>query len=253
MMSGVRAVIVDDEPRARARMRRLLADHADVAIVGEAESGDAALKVVLGVRPDVVFLDVRMPGLTGTEMAEQLMQYLPEAVRPSVIFTTAHAEHAVEAFAVQGLDYLLKPVERDRLNEALRRVRQRLWATSPATPGTSAARAPEPPVLTGFHGAREEPVPANDVVCIEMVDGVAFAERTSGDRIRLGDGLAEIEARLPSPPFVRVSRSAIVNVTFVEGLTSGAGACEAQLQGGHGVTVSRRRAKHVRQVLGLDD
>lgn len=256
MMPSIRAVVVDDEPRARARMRRLLEAHADVLIVAEAESGEEALRQVLVVRPDVVFLDVRMPGATGTEVAEQLMQYLPEPVRPAVVFTTAHAEHAVEAFAVQGLDYLLKPVERDRLSEALRRLRQRLWARSPAG-GVIAPSAPPPrepgPVLTGHHGNREEPVAAEMIIVVEIVDGVAFAERRDGTRIRLGDGLAAIEAALPSPPFVRVSRSALVHVERVLGLkATGAGTCDAELEGGRVVAVSRRRAKHLRSLLGLE-
>ena len=256
MMPGIRALVVDDEPRARARMRRLLDDHADVVVVGEADTGEEALRQILGARPDVVFLDVRMPTLTGTEVAEQLLRYLPDAVRPAVIFTTAYAEHAVEAFAVQGLDYVLKPVERERLAEALRRVRQRIWARTaqaglPASPASEPERAVT--VLTGFHGSREEPVPAEQVLFVEMVEGVAFAERRQAPRIRLGDGLTAIEAMLPSPPFVRVSRSAIVHLDRVVGLRpTGAGTCEAEIEGGHMIAVSRRRTRHLRSLLGFD-
>lgn len=253
-MSNIRAVVVDDEPRARSRMRRLLDDHADVVVVAEADSGEEALRQILAVRPDVVFLDVRMPGVSGTEVAEQLVQYLPEAVRPSVVFTTAHAEHAVEAFAVQGLDYLLKPVERERLGEALRRVRQRLWARSPVAVAVPAESEPSSPVLVGHRGSREERVPAESIVFVEIVEGVAFAERRQGGRIRLADSLGQVEATLPSPPFVRVSRSAIVHTGRIEGLrTAGAGPCEADVEGGHVVAISRRRVRHVRRLMGLDD
>ena len=254
MMPSIRAVVVDDEPPARARMRRLLDAHADVVVVGEASTGEEALTQVLGLRPDVVFLDVRMPGVSGTEVAERLMAYLPEGVRPAVVFTTAHAEHAVEAFAVQGLDYLLKPVEAQRLAEALRRLRQRIWARHPSHPVTPpAVAAPPPQVLIGYHGASEAPVPVEEVVLVDMDDGVAFATTQDGRRVRLGDGLAEIEAALPCPPFARVSRSSVVHVGRVERMTpTGAGTFEAVLEGGYRVAVSRRRAKHLRELMGLD-
>ncbi len=257
MMPSIRALVVDDEPRARSRMRRLLDAHADVVVVGEADNGEEALRQILGTRPDVVFLDIRMPGASGTAVAEQLVLYLPEAVRPAVVFTTAHAEHAVDAFAVQGLDYLLKPVERERLAEALRRVRMRLWSRTPSAMVSSPAPEPGPvvgTVLTGYHGSREEPVIADDIVFVEIVDGVAFAQRREGGRIRLGDSLAELEARLPSPPFVRVSRSALLHLQRVIGLRSpGSGTCEAELEGGHVVAVSRRRSRHLRKLLGLEE
>ncbi|MEM6927163.1 MAG: LytTR family DNA-binding domain-containing protein, partial [Myxococcota bacterium] len=160
---------------------------------------------------------------------------------------------AVEAFAVQGLDYLLKPVERDRLGEALRRVRQRLWSrASPGMP-VDVVEDPGTSTITGFHGAREEPVPTASIVFVEIDDGVAFAERVDGPRIRLADSLGELEASLPSPPFVRVSRSALVNLERVEGLrAAGSGTCEAELTDGHVVAVSRRRTRHLRKLLGLD-
>ncbi|MEN0063735.1 MAG: LytTR family DNA-binding domain-containing protein [Myxococcota bacterium] len=254
MTPTIRALLVDDEPKARARMRRLLEVHADVVVIGEADNGELALRQVLSLRPDVVFLDVRMPGALGTEVAQQLVEYLPEAVRPSVIFTTAHAEHAVDAFAVQGLDYVLKPVERSRLAEALRRVRQRLWARAPNGPVLPAPSAsPIRLVLTGVHGAREEPVAVESILCVQVEDGVVFADRREGPRIRLTQGLSAVESGLPSPPFVRVSRSAIVHSDRVLALrATGAGTYEAELREDLVVAVSRRRAKALRGLIGLD-
>ena len=148
---SIRVVVVDDEPLARSRMRRLLGGHPDVEVVGEASDGDAAHAAVLELRPDVVFLDVNMPGSTGTEALRAIQSSLPESMWPLAVFTTAYEEHAVEAFALEGTDYLLKPVEKTELARALKRVRKVLWrgaespATPPATPAAQvAAPAPEP-------------------------------------------------------------------------------------------------------------
>lgn len=249
-MNPIKALIVDDEPRARARMRRLLEAHADVLVIGEAASGDEALQRTLVLRPDVLFLDVRMPGPSGTEVAQQLAAYLPESVRPAVVFTTAHAEHAVDAFAAEGTDYLLKPIERDRLAEALRRVRRLAWS-APAAPAPQAPAAP-PAVLSGHHGTALSQVPIRSIASIEVEDSVSFAHTTDGGRTRLGEGLAELESTLPSPPFLRVSRSAIVCVDRVCKLhPKDSGTFEAELEGGRRIAVSRRRARRLRELMGL--
>ena len=123
----LRVMIVDDEPRARARLRRLLAPH-EVDVVAEAGTGTEALQRVVEARVDLLFLDIEMPGPSGMDVAEQLQSLLPDEVRPLVVFTTAYSEHAVEAFHVGGTDYLLKPVERDRLAEAMGRVHRAVHA-----------------------------------------------------------------------------------------------------------------------------
>ena len=245
----IRALVVDDEPLARARLCRLLAAHPDVTVVGEATTGDEALARTLSLRPDVVFLDIVMPGATGTEVARRLVSSLSERVRPAIVFTTAHAEHAVDAFAVESLDYLLKPIERDWLAETLRRVRRTVWSVPPSDP------TPTPTAevfLTGHHGTALSAVPVQSIRAVEVEDGVAWASVTDGSRTRLGDGLAEIEVALPTPPFVRVSRSAIVNVERVLRLhPRDSGTWEAELEGGSRIAVSRRRAGHLRTLLGL--
>ena len=246
----IRALIVDDEPRARARMRRLLEPHDDVVVVGEAGSGEAALQQTLSLRPDVLFLDIHMPGGDGTTVAARLRDYLPESVRPQVVFTTAHAEHAVEAFGLDILDYLLKPIERDRLADCLRRVRRALWggARSTAAPVTPAA----PAVLTAHHGASLSAIAVGSLTSVELEGGVAFAYTVDGARHRLGESLAEVEAALPSPPFVRVSRGALLALDRVERLVPGeSGTWSAVVEGGRTVGISRRRAKRVRELLDL--
>ncbi|MFT4626219.1 MAG: two-component system LytT family response regulator [Myxococcota bacterium] len=240
------ALVVDDEPRARARLRRLLADHPDVVVVGEAATGDDAVRQVLHLRPHLVFLDVQMPGGTGLEAAERLRACLPEPLRPHVVFTTAHAEHAVQAFALESMDYLLKPVERARLDEALRRVRRAVYSGE-ATP----VRPVEPAFVTGLHGTSREPVPLAGVTHVEVVDGTVFASEMDGQRRRLSESLAELEARLPVGAWVRVSRGAMVQLRHVERLRpADSGTWEAEMMGGSRLKVSRRRSRRLRQLLG---
>lgn len=130
----IRAVLVDDEAPARARLRALLGEHRDVAIVGEAEDADAARAVVAAVRPDVVFLDIEMPAERGTDLAASL----PEP-RPFVVFATAYERFAIEAFQYDAADYLLKPVTRQRLDATLARLRVKLAARRDDERETAAA------------------------------------------------------------------------------------------------------------------
>lgn len=243
----LRALVVDDEPRARARLRRLLAPHTDVVVVGEAQTGSEAVAKTLSLRPDIVFLDVDMPEQSGTDAASRLRDYLPQSVRPAVVFTTAHAEHAVEAFALESVDYLLKPVERDRLAEALRRVRQSHWARTGAVPA-----APEPSAfLTAHHGRAIGSVAIGSLLFVQVEDGTAFAHTLNGDMSRLSGSLADIEAQLPSPPFARVSRSAIVHVERALRLWPSGSSVEVEMEGGQRVQVSRRRVKRLVALMGL--
>ncbi|HEX7023928.1 MAG TPA: response regulator, partial [Gemmatimonadales bacterium] len=118
-MTQNRVLLVDDEPPARAKLRRLLAGEADFMVIGEAASGPAAIEAIADLRPDLVFLDVQMPGCDGFEVVSRLA---PETM-PHVVFVTAYAEHALRAFEVRAVDYLLKPVTPGRLQAALARIR----------------------------------------------------------------------------------------------------------------------------------
>ena len=260
----IRTLIVDDEPLARSRMRRLLGPHPDIEVVGEAAAGDEAVARCLELRPQLVFLDVDMPGGTGTEALDRIRRSLPEGLRPLAVFTTAHPEHAVQAFALEGLDYLLKPIEPADLERALQRARQLQWArvptgipTPPTAPPVSTAPAPSapPPVsgrLAAHRGGRVLNLDVDDVALIELEDTIAFAWTAQG-RHRLAGTLAEVEARLPQPPFVRVSRSAIVQLKWVKHLEPlGAGVWLAKLDAPleREVRVARRRVKQLRDLLG---
>lgn len=260
---GIRTLVVDDEPLARSRMKRLLADHPDIEVAGEAADGREAVAEVLRLRPAVVFLDVNMPGSTGTECLRAIHAALPEDLWPLAVFTTAYEEHAVEAFALEGTDYLLKPVERDTLARALRRVRKAIWrdapaTTTPATPPPRPAAAPAEPAeespghLAAHRAGRIVNLALDDVACILVEDTITFAVTADG-RYRLRSTLHEAEARLPAPPFVRISRSAVVQLSWVDHIDPmPSGTFEAVLRAPVSLrlAVSRRRGRRLRDLLG---
>ena len=251
---SIRAVIVDDEPLARRRLRRLLREIPDVQVVGEAGDGDAAVAVVLEQRPDLVFLDVRMPGRSGLEAAAALHEQLDASVRPLAVFTTAYEEHAVDAFRLEGTDYLVKPIDREQLTRALRRVRRALWRPRAAAGEASPepAGAPRSGHLAAHRAGRIVNLALDEVACVQVEDTITWAYTPQG-RFRLKATLQEAEQRLPSPPFVRVSRSAVVNLEWIDHLApmfSGTFVAVLRPAIGMQVHVSRRRARALRELLG---
>lgn len=265
----IRAVVVDDEPVARRRLRRLLGEHPDVEVVAEAASGDEAEPVILEQRPDVVFLDVRMPGKDGLQALRDLHRRLPEGVRPRVVFTTAYEEHAVEAFELEGTDYLVKPVESAGLDRALRRVRRKTWRadrgeggaetdgegepageTAGGEPGRPRSR--EVGHLAAHRAGKIVRLALDRIAAVTVEDTITWVHAPDG-RYRLKSTLKEVESRLPTPPFVRVSRSAIVNLEWIDHLApmfSGTYVARLREPVEMEVDVSRRRARDLRDLLG---
>ena len=275
---SIRTLVVDDEPLARRRLRRLLKDHEDVEVVAEAASGDDAVAAALKHRPDLVFLDVRMPRGDGLAALRALRSKLPEELRPLAVFTTAFEEHAVEAFELAGIDYLMKPVERAQIDRALRRARKILWQRHRGEPGAVAPDAPSSPLAGGGPEApalrAAKPTAAggaegvgfiaahragkilqldlSEVACLILEDSIAWAYTPSG-RYRLRHGIGKVEERLACPPFFRVSRSAIVNLAWVDHLApmfSGTFCATLKAPIQMEIHVSRRRARELRQYLG---
>ena len=203
----MRVLIVDDEPPARARLRRLLDAAEDVEIVGEARDGEDALAQVAALNPDAVFLDVQMPGPSGLDVAASLAD-----PAPAVVFVTAFDQYALQAFDAAALDYLLKPVEPERLARALQRLRAKVG---------DAAR-PTPSKLLIPDRGRTHVVAVADILWLEAADNyvvVHTPDRAPLMRRTLAGLLADLGAR-----FVRVHRSAAValaQVTSVEPLEKG--------------------------------
>ena len=209
----IRAVIVDDEAPARALLREYLSAEPEVEIVAECANGFEALKRIGETTPDLVLLDVQMPKLDGFEVLDLLDQV------PAVVFVTAYDEYALKAFDVHAVDYVMKPVGRERLREALAQVRERLSGPASHAPMPSAAtlaataRAPGKYVerLLVKDGANIHVIPVERVDWIEAQDDYAGI-RSEGKTYLKPQPLAEIAAGLDPERFVRIHRSYVLNV-----------------------------------------
>ena len=260
----LRVVVVDDEPMARVALRELLSADGEVEIVSECSNGDEALEALKGLKPDVVFLDVQMPGRSGFEVLESLS----EEERPAVVFTTAYDQYALNAFDLHAVDYLLKPFDDDRFRLALTRAKersrtdaavgagQRLADLLAAVRGSAAlnptrdVRAAPITRLTIHREGRLEVVETNTVDWIEAADQYVCLHTTEGEHL-MRESMSQLESQLDPTRFMRVHRSAIVALDRVRRLeTQGGGAGRVQLKDGTWVPVSRSRIAAVRRQLG---
>lgn len=237
----IRTLLIDDEQPARERLKQLLAAHPDVAIVGEADDGVRAAEQISELAPDLVFLDIQMPGASGLDVAASLGY-----PRPAVIFCTAFDQYAVDAFEVSALDYLLKPVNRARLAAALDRVRTMTPAKAPANHDpaleqlTSAAGM-TPTRFLARRGARFRVVPAAEVIAFTCAEGVTHLI-TAADRLTMQPTLAALARRLDAQRFFQVSRTAIVGLDAIaEARPFSDGTGEIVLANGQTMVVARRR------------
>ncbi len=212
----IRALIVDDEPLARKRIHLFLRDEPDVEIVGECVNGTDAIKQIGRHIPDLVFLDVQMPEVNGFDV----LRALPAKRWPMVIFVTAHDQHALEAFEVHALDYLLKPFKETRFRQALQRVRQNL--KTQAIQGQNqhfqewlAQNSAYPSRLTVKSGEHTAFVEVADVDFIEAAANYAILHVGAINHI-LRETLTNLEAKLSPKRFLRVNRSAIVNLDRIK-------------------------------------
>jgi two-component system LytT family response regulator len=240
----IRALLVDDEQPARERLGRLLAAFDDVTIVGEAEDGEQAVERIVALRPDVVFLDIQMPGCSGMEVAASL-----GSPRPKIVFCTAYDEYAVDAFELHAVDYLLKPVNRARLEKAIGRVRaERRGAEEPGLDGATGA-AGYPSRFLARRGGKYFVVPRSEVLCFAS-DGGETKLLAADRHYWMDPSLTEMEARLDPGEFLRISRAAIVALDAIREVDPVAGGLgEITLKNGVQLEVSRRRFKPLLESL----
>jgi two-component system LytT family response regulator len=246
----MRALIVDDEPLARALLAEQLAELGGVELVGEASNGFEAVKRCEELAPDLVFLDIQMPKLSGFEVLELLGDSAP-----AVVFVTAYDEYALKAFAVHAVDYLLKPVEPERLAAALERARRRLAEAAGGPDAVRLAAAARPPgralerVLVREEG-RIHVLPAERIDYVEARDDYLLF--VSGAlRLSKQQTMAELEAQLDPGRFVRIHRSYLLNVERLARLESyGKDSWLAFLADGSRLPVSRRGYARLKDLLG---
>ena len=224
----MKALIVDDEPPARRELRRMLVGFPWIEIVGEAGNVDEAARKVEGLSPGLLFLDIQMPGGSGFDLLTRL-DYLPQ-----VIFTTAHDEHAVRAFEVNALDYVLKPIDPERLAAAIARVK--------AAPTVAAPDAILEQIFVK-DGPRCWFVPLSEVSLLAS-EGNYVRLSWGNRRPLLGRALVGLEQRLDPKRFFRANRRQILNLDFIESVEPGLGGrLHVQLREGPEVEISRRQAR----------
>lgn len=218
-MAALRVLLVDDERPARARLRRLLAEVPDLDVVGEADSGPAAVAAIESLTPDLVFLDIQMPGLTGFGV---LAEIAPERT-PQVVFVTAYDGHALEAFRVHAVDYLLKPVEPGRLLEAVARARRLTGSDASADLAVRIEQLAEsldarPRYLRRLlvhHANKAFLIPVDRIDRIEA-DRNTVRLHGSGGPWRFSASIGELVDRLDPGRFLRINRSEIVRLDAVK-------------------------------------
>jgi two-component system, LytTR family, response regulator len=247
----MRALIVDDEPIARKVLREELESIPEVSVVGEADDGKEALRAIATLRPDVVFLDLQMPAMSGFEVVRSLTG----PALPVIVIVTAFDQHAIEAFEAGAVDYLLKPVSEPRLRTAVDRARKLVGR--PAEIVTSIDRIAAAQPLSASRNRKIIGRNGEEYFLLDLEDVLAFqAERelvwivTAKQRLLATQSLRTIEARLADPQFQRVHRNAVVNVNHIRKMT----ALSSQrwlitLSNSLQLIVSKRQAHHIRQIL----
>jgi two-component system LytT family response regulator len=228
----MKALIVDDEPLARRELRRLLAAHRSIHIVGEAGDIDEARERIVSLLPTVVFLDIQMPGGTGFDLLAQLERV------PRIVFTTAYDRYAIQAFNVNALDYLLKPIEPERLATAVDKLQS-------ATP----ARSEDPWLEQLFvrDGPRCWFIPLREVSVISA-DGNYVRLQWGKERPLLGRSLMALEGKLDPRRFFRANRQQIINLEMVRSVDLGVGGrLHVQFSDGREIQISRRQARQFRE------
>lgn len=241
----MKILIVDDEALARKRLHGLVNALDGCEVMAEAASGMQALKLCETQTPDLILLDIRMPGMSGLELARHLSQ-LPQP--PVVVFTTAYDEHALEAFEAEAIDYLLKPVRQERLQQALDKARRlsrsQLEVLAGAVPETEGRQ-----YISVQIGGRLELIPVADIDYFFAEDKYVIVHHRNGEQV-LEDSLKSLEQEL-AERFIRIHRNALVAVSAIQALErNAAGQHQLRLHGRDTVLeVSRRQVAEVRRLL----
>jgi len=240
----MRALIVDDERLARKELMKLLEEHPMIEVVGEAANSDEAFQMINDLNPDLLFLDIQMPGKTGFELLEML------DAAPLVVFTTAYDEFALKAFEVNALDYVLKPIQPERLSETIQKLTEKERARNAAVRGPEKKLGLNDQVFVK-DGDRCWFVSLANVRMFES-DGNYIKVYFDANRPMIHKSLNALDEKLDERAFFRASRKHIVNLSWVEGIEPWFnGGLMVRLRGGDKVEVSRRQAAKFKDMMSL--
>jgi two-component system LytT family response regulator len=234
----IRVLVADDESPARDKLHRWLGELSDIEVISRAEDGLQAAAAIEQLRPDVAFLDIQMPGLNGLEVAAQLEQ----ETAPLIVFVTAYDEHAVKAFDLNAIDYLLKPYDKERLLKAVARVRDRFGDKQSRAPAVATARSQtgSSERLLVPEGERLQLIDSSSIDWLEADDNYVHVH-TASRKYLLRRTLQDLLSQLGEQRFARIHKSAAVNIAAVSSLTPlFKGDYEVSLRNGVMLRLSRR-------------
>ena len=241
----IRTLIVDDEPLARDLMKRLISEKESFEIVGECRDGRDAIEMVASLAPDVVLMDIQMPNMTGIDAALQIRR-----LEPVVVFVTAYEQHAIEAFAARGFNYLVKPINKRLFAEAMIDVSREVRRRRLEKAYNSTDQLDDAPFAVGDNkrlefirvraGTHIHVIDIQSVRWFEAANQYVRIHSSRGDFLISSTSLNSLEAQLNPDAFIRVHRSALVNRQFVKGVRTDAGAYIAELTTGEQIRISRR-------------
>jgi len=243
-VTKLRILVADDEPLARARLLALLPKDVSMEIVAECASGTEAVEAIQREKPDIVFLDMQMPGCDGLQVVASLA---PEG-RPAVVFVTAHDKFAVDAFGIRAVDYVLKPFDKERLETALERAAEYVASRRAGALGariegllaSAGAARPRPERLAVKADGRYVFLKFDEIIWVEAADNYVVIHTSSGERLMPRDTLTSIEERLGPQQFTRANRSALVRIDQVKELQPSAqGDYTIVLRDGTRISLSR--------------
>lgn len=245
----LRALIVDDEPAARSELRYMLEATNNIRVIGEASNAEEAYELISKVPYDVIFLDIRMPGLSGTELARKISQ---SKERPFIVFVTAYSEHAVEAFEIEVDDYLVKPVSEERLQKTIEKIQRKLEGRLKDL-ATQNAKLEKIDRIFVDYKDRKIPINISDIYFFEAVDDYSrlYTEKNS---FLVSYSLRFLEERLYSSGFLRVHRKYLVNTAKIREIIQLSRSAYILRIGDNKIVeipVSRRKISTLKRVLEL--
>lgn len=248
-MKEFKTVIIDDERLAREELKSVLKDFVEINIIDEAQNGDEGIEKIKQHKPDLIFLDVSMPGMTGFEMLKKLEEI------PHVIFVTAYDEYALKAFEVNALDYLLKPIDTDRLAETIEKLKQKEDADFESNQVSKHTRSERPLTLEDSvfikDGEKCYFVKLKEVRMLES-DGNYVKVYFGKNRPLILRSLNSFEEKLDHAYFFRANRKFIINLEWIEHIENWFnGGLQVELKGGDKIEISRRQAIRFKDMMSL--